>query len=114
MHIDHPRIRYLINKHITNGLVTRWFLLLQEFDVTIIDKPRKDNIVMDFLSILTNDGDTSLVEDSFPNENLFTLSTHILWYACISTILFQEIVHTTSLLKNKNTLLDRVLDIPGW
>jgi hypothetical protein len=34
-YIDHSAIRYLANKLITNGRVTRWLLLLQEFDITI-------------------------------------------------------------------------------
>ena len=39
-----------MNKPITPGRITRWLLLLQEFDITIIDKLGKDNVVADFLS----------------------------------------------------------------
>ena len=45
VHTDHIAIRYLMNKPITNARVTRWLLLLQEFDITIIDKPGKENVV---------------------------------------------------------------------
>lgn len=31
VHINHSAIRYFMNKPITNGRVTRWLLLLQEF-----------------------------------------------------------------------------------
>ena len=37
VHIDHSPIRYLMNKPITNGRITRWLLLLQEFNVIVID-----------------------------------------------------------------------------
>jgi len=50
VHTDHSAIKYLMNKPITNGRVTRWLLLLQELDITIVDRPRKENVVVDFLS----------------------------------------------------------------
>jgi hypothetical protein len=70
-----------MNKSITNGRVTRWLLLLQEFDISIIDRPGKENVVADFLSRLTNDGETIPVEDSFPDQHLFALSTNTPWFA---------------------------------
>lgn len=42
-HTNHSAIRYLMNKPITNSRVTRWLLLLQEFNITIIDRPGKEN-----------------------------------------------------------------------
>jgi hypothetical protein len=69
-----------MNKPITNARVTRWLLLLQEFDITIVDRPRKENVVVDFLSWLTPEDDTP-VDDSFPDEYLFAVSTHSPWYA---------------------------------
>jgi hypothetical protein len=45
LHTDHAAIKYLMNKPITNGRVTRWLLLLQEYDITILNKPGKDNVV---------------------------------------------------------------------
>lgn len=50
VHTDHAAIRYLMNKPIVSGRIIRWLLLLQEFNVTIVDKPGKANIVADFLS----------------------------------------------------------------
>jgi hypothetical protein len=52
VHTDHSNIKYLMNKPITNARVTRWLLLLQEFDITIVDRQRKENVVADFLSLL--------------------------------------------------------------
>ena len=41
VHTDHSAIKYLMNKSVTNGRVTRWLMLLQEFDITIVDRPGK-------------------------------------------------------------------------
>lgn len=52
VHTDHSAVRFLMNKPITNGRITRWLFLLQEFNITVIDRPRRDNLVVDFLSRL--------------------------------------------------------------
>jgi hypothetical protein len=94
-----------MNKPLTNGRVTRWLLLLQEFDITIVEKPLKDNVIADFLSRLTNNGDDSPVEDSFPNEHLFVVSTHSLWYANISNYLAaRKLPHHLSPRERKNII----------
>ena len=76
-----------MNKPVTNARVTRWILLLQEFDITIIDKPGKENVVADFLSRFTNSDDSLPVEDSFPYEHLFVVSVHSPWYADVANYL---------------------------
>ena len=55
--------------------------MLEEFNITILDKPRRENFIVDFLSRLTNDVDPTPLEDVFPNENLFSLSTNTPWFA---------------------------------
>lgn len=50
LYTNHSAIKYLANKPITNGRVTLWLPLLQEFDITIRDRPGKENLVADFLS----------------------------------------------------------------
>jgi len=37
LYTDHFAIKYLANKPVTNGRITRWLILLQEFDITIKD-----------------------------------------------------------------------------
>jgi hypothetical protein len=47
----------------------RWVLLLQEFDLHIVDRKGAENPVADNLSRLENISfDPILVKDSFPNE----------------------------------------------
>lgn len=71
VHTNHFSNLFLMNNPVTNARVTRWLLLLQDFDITIIDKPGKDNVVEDFLSTLAD------VTEDFPVSictiHLFTL-----------------------------------------
>jgi hypothetical protein len=76
-----------MNKPITNTRVTTWLLLLQEFDITIVDRLGKENVVADFLSRLNINDDNSPVDDSFPDEHLFAVASHSPWYAYIANYL---------------------------
>jgi hypothetical protein len=84
VHIDHAAIMYLMNKPVTHGHITRWILLLQEFDITIVDKPGKDNVVVDFLSRIEHDAKNTPFEDNFLDEHLFVVSANTLWYEDIA------------------------------
>lgn len=84
VHTDHSAIWFLMNKPITNRRITRWLLLLQEFNITIMDRPGKENQVVDFLSRLQPEGEDVLVFDDFPDEHLFEISIHAPWFADIS------------------------------
>jgi hypothetical protein len=64
-----------MNKPVTNPRVTRWLLLLQEFNINIIDRSGKDNLVVDFLYRMIHMGDNAPVDDNFLDENLFSIST---------------------------------------
>eukprot|EP00253_Pinus_taeda_P030428 PITA_30428 len=76
-----------MNKPITNGRVTRWLLLLQEFNITVLDRAGKQNTIADFLSRIQNTKEDSHVEDKFPNEYLFAVTTKTPWYADIANYL---------------------------
>jgi hypothetical protein len=81
VHTDHSTIRFLMNKPITNGRVNRWLLLLQEFNIIVLDQPGKDNVVDDFISRIKNEDDDIPIDDSFPDEHLFSLSVNTPWFA---------------------------------
>eukprot|EP00253_Pinus_taeda_P021591 PITA_21591 len=87
IHTDHSTIRYLMNKPIINGRVTRWLLLLQEFNITVLDRPGKQNTVVGFLSRTQNTKEDSPVEDKFPDEYLFAVTTKTPWYVDIANYL---------------------------
>ena len=62
----------------------RWVLLLQEFDLHIIDRKGAENLVADNLSRLENVLDDPLpIDDSFPDEQLaaINVSNSTPWYA---------------------------------
>lgn len=87
VHTDHSAIKYLINKPAISGRLAHWLLLMQEFDITIIDKLGKTNVVADFLSRLHVPDDPATIDDNFPNEHLFLLTAHNPWYANIANYL---------------------------
>jgi hypothetical protein len=74
IHIDNSSINYLWSKLVTNCKVNICLLFLQEFNITILNKFGWENVVVDFLSRLTNEGEFFPVEDTFPNEHLFSFS----------------------------------------
>jgi hypothetical protein len=76
-----------MNKPITNGRVTRWLLLLQEFNIIVLDRPGKENLVADFLSCIKNEDDDIPLDDSFPDEHIFSLSLNTLWFAYMENYL---------------------------
>ncbi|KAK1632146.1 hypothetical protein QYE76_006461 [Lolium multiflorum] len=64
-------VGYLMEKKDAKPRLIRWVLLLQEFDLRIIDRKGADNPVADNLSRLENIAyDPVPVNDSFPNEQL--------------------------------------------
>ena len=87
MHTDHSTIRLIMNKPDTNGRVTQWLLLLQEFNITIIDQPSKENLVEDFLSHIQREDDTKPIDDTFPDEHIFIVSIQTPWFADIAKYL---------------------------
>jgi len=87
LYIDHSFIQYLANKPITNGRVTQWLLLLQEFDITIKDFLGKENPVVDFLSRIPKVNDPLVVDDQFSNEHLFFVAVKTPWYVDVENYL---------------------------
>ena len=77
----------------------RWVLLLQEFDLRIIDRKGAENPVEDNLSWLENVLDDPLpIDDSFPDEQLAVINAShtALWYAEYAIILLLNLYHLVS------------------
>jgi len=88
VHIDHAAIKYLMNKPDVNARIIRWLLSLQLFDLTIVDKPGKENVVADFLSrVNVPAGEEGMVDDQLLDENFFAISVLSPWFANIANYL---------------------------
>lgn len=62
----------------------RWVLLLQEFDLEIRDRKGTENQVADHLSRLEHETkvrDKTVINESFPDEQLFVIDQVVPWYA---------------------------------
>jgi hypothetical protein len=81
VHTYHSSIIFLMNKPITNGRVTRWILLLQAFNITVLDRPQKENLVANFISRIKHEDDDIPIDDSFPDDHLFSLSVNTPWFS---------------------------------
>src|SRR3954469_9385261 len=85
IHTDHAALKYLIAKKDAKPRLIRWVLLLQEFDLQIVDRRGADNPVADNLSRMEDiPHDPIRVNDSFPNEQLAVVKVQSLsdpWFA---------------------------------
>nr|GEU91591.1 DNA-directed DNA polymerase [Tanacetum cinerariifolium] len=82
-------LKYLLNKQDAKPRLLRWVLLLQEFDITILDKNGFENLAADHLSRLENPHKDVLenkdINENFPLESLGSLSSDsTLWFADIA------------------------------
>jgi len=73
-----------MNKPDVNARIIRWLLLLQQIDLTIVDKPCKENVFADFLSRLDlATGEEGMVDDQMLDEHLFTILVLSPWFSNI-------------------------------
>ena len=73
MYIDHPVLKYLVNKPVLGGEIYWWLLLFQEFEFEVIIKPSWLNVGPDHLSRIEIGEETTSLEDNFPNVQLFAI-----------------------------------------
>nr|GEY94985.1 reverse transcriptase domain-containing protein [Tanacetum cinerariifolium] len=83
-------LKYLLNKQDAKSRLLRWVLLLQEFDIIILDKKGSENLAAGHLSRLENPHKDVLenkdINENFPLETLGSLS-------CDSTSWFADIAN---------------------
>ena len=60
---------------------------MQEFNITVIDRPGKENLVADFLSRIQHDNDIKPIDDTFLDEHLFTVFVQTPWLVDIANYL---------------------------
>eukprot|EP00253_Pinus_taeda_P036416 PITA_36416 len=59
----------------------------EEFDITIKDRPWKENPVADFLSQFPKVNDALALDDQFLNEHLFVVAVKMPWYVDVASYL---------------------------
>ena len=72
---DHVAFKYLMSKQDAKPRLIRWILLLQEFDLEIMDKKGVKNVVANHLSRLPFEHptyDDSPIGETFPDEQLMS------------------------------------------
>ena len=99
IHTDDAAIKYLMEKKDAKPRLIRWVLLLQEFDLHIIDRMGAVNPVADNFSRLENVLDEPLpIDDSFPDEqlNVINASRTAPWYADYANYIVAKFYHLVS------------------
>nr|GEY15088.1 hypothetical protein [Tanacetum cinerariifolium] len=78
--LGHAALKYLLNKQDAKPRLLRWVLLLQEFDITILDKKGSEKLAADHSSRLENPHQDVLenkdINENFPLETLGSLTSH--------------------------------------
>ncbi|XP_070017689.1 uncharacterized protein [Nicotiana sylvestris] len=96
VHTDHEALRYLMTKKDSKAQLMRWVLLLQEFDLEIVDQKGCENQMADQFSRLEEEGrpcDGLEINDSFPDEQLLSVSMNNMpWFADVANFLVTGIV----------------------
>ena len=88
---DHTALRHLLSKKDTKPKLIRWILLLQEFDLEILDKKGFKNTVVDHISRIPVEYNTKPICDKFSDEQLFSVfSSSLPWFAHIVNYLATE------------------------
>ncbi|GJY95814.1 reverse transcriptase domain-containing protein [Tanacetum coccineum] len=80
VYTDHSALKYLFKKKDAKERLLRWVLLLQEFNILVIDTKGAENYATDHLSRLENPYenvfDPKEINETFPLETLNTVTSH--------------------------------------
>ena len=108
VHTDHAAIKYLMEKKDAKPRLIRWVLLLQEFDLHIVDRKGAENPVADNLSRMENILDDPLpIDDSFPDEQLAVInaSRNTPWYADYANYIVTKYIPPSFTYQQKKKIL---------
>ena len=91
---DHATLRYLLKKHDVKPRLTRWMLLLQEFDIEIRDRNGVKNLIANHLNKIKGPVGSFPIRGNFPDVHLMQLySSHVTpWFADIMNFIVSFVV----------------------
>ncbi|RDX98238.1 hypothetical protein CR513_18874, partial [Mucuna pruriens] len=75
--------QFLLKKPNAKPRLIQWMLLLQEFNIEIIDKKGAKNSVVDHLSNIERENDPMPIRDEFLDEQLLHITTPTPWFTDI-------------------------------
>ncbi|XP_070020041.1 uncharacterized protein [Nicotiana sylvestris] len=105
---DHAALRYLMTKKDSKARLMRWVLLLQEFDLEIVDRKGSENQVADHLSRSEEEGRPKgglEINDAFLDEQLLSVSLNSMpWFAYVANFLVTGIVPSDLSSNQRNKL----------
>jgi hypothetical protein len=104
-YVDHMVLVYLVNKPQVLGRITRWLLLLLEYEFIIVYKPSRTHVVVDVLSILPDGSKPLGVPNETVDASLFFVE--LIWMQEVKTYLetiqmprIPNLAHKLELAKN--------------
>jgi hypothetical protein len=71
---NYKALTYLVNKSNPSGRLVRWLLLMEEFDIDIVDRPGRRHGNVDGLTKPYERMGDVLEDDDFPNVALMTIN----------------------------------------
>ena len=99
--VDHQALLYLVNKPCNTGRIVRWFIILLEFDFTVMVKKGTTHQRADHLSRMLHGESPDRVEDDLPDAYLFNIemvprwSEKVIPFLTIGQIKFDDEIRIT-------------------
>jgi hypothetical protein len=91
IHTDHQALQELLAKKDKKSRLIRWVLLLQEYDLEIVDRRGKDNHVFDHLSHMEGIVyDPVPINESIPGECLAVVNSNDPWFVDYANFLVRS------------------------
>ncbi|MCO5601209.1 hypothetical protein L7F22_055328 [Adiantum nelumboides] len=81
--VDHQALLYLVNKPYSTGRIVRWFIILLEFDFTMVVKKGTTHQRTDHLSRLMHGKAPTGIDDDLPDAYLFNIDMIPRWSSYI-------------------------------
>ena len=85
--VDHQALLYLVNKPCNTERIIRWFIILLEFDFTVVVKKGTTHQRDDHLSRLLNGESPIGIEDDLPDAYLFNIEMVPKWSETMISLL---------------------------